>query len=219
MVTIPRIEAEIEVNGRLDEPVWSQAARLGGFSQYQPVDGRPAEERTEVLVWYSPTAIHFGIVAWDRDPRGIRASVSDRDNIGNDDNVTIYLDTFNDRRRAFFFGVNPLGVQDDGVRSEGAGTAAGKFDAAGADAARGVRGALRAVEAAGQDARGGGLAATAGAGKEVGVVDPVLAQCRHQRLRDMFLPDNVRERVRAVPAVKGSCNSHRENLPIGTDIK
>jgi hypothetical protein len=126
-VTIPRIEAEIEVNGRLDEPVWSQAARLGGFSQYQPVDGRPAEERTEVLVWYSPTAIHFGIVAWDRDPRGIRASVSDRDNIGNDDNVTIYLDTFNDRRRAFFFGVNPLGVQDDGVRSEGAGTAAGNL--------------------------------------------------------------------------------------------
>ena len=32
-----------------------QAARLGGFSQYQPVDGRPAEEQTEVLVWYSPT--------------------------------------------------------------------------------------------------------------------------------------------------------------------
>jgi hypothetical protein len=126
-VVIPRIETEIQVDGRLDEPAWSQAARLGGFSQYQPVDGRPAEERTDVLVWYSPTAIHFGIVAHDRQPGTIHASVSDRDNIGNDDNVTVYLDTFNDRRRAFFFGVNPLGVQDDGVRSEGAGTAAGNL--------------------------------------------------------------------------------------------
>ena len=80
-----------------------------------------------MLVWYSPTAIHFGIVAHDRQPGTVHASVSDRDNIGNDDNVTIYLDTFNDRRRAFFFGVNPLGVQDDGVRSEGAGTAAGNL--------------------------------------------------------------------------------------------
>src|SRR6478672_10834047 len=93
-VTIPRIEAEIQVDGRLDEPAWSTATRLGGFSQYQPVDGRPAEERTDVLVWYSPTAIHFGIVAYDRQPGTVHASVSDRDNIGNDDNVTIYLDTF-----------------------------------------------------------------------------------------------------------------------------
>jgi len=126
-VTIPRVEADIQVDGRLTEPVWAEATRLGGFSQYQPVDGRPAEERTDVLVWYSPTAIYFGIVAYDRHPGSIHASVSDRDNIANDDNVTIYLDTFNDRRRAFFFGVNPLGVQDDGVRSEGAGTAAGSL--------------------------------------------------------------------------------------------
>ncbi len=126
-VSIPRIEAEIAVDGRLSEPVWTAATRLGGFSQYQPVDGRPAEERTDVLVWYSPTAIFFGIVAHDRNPGSIRATVADRDHIGNDDNVTIYLDTFNDRRRAFFFGVNPLGVQDDGVRSEGAGTAAGNL--------------------------------------------------------------------------------------------
>ncbi len=47
--TVPRIEAEITVDGRLDEPVWSQAVRLTGFSRYQPVDGRSAEENTEVL--------------------------------------------------------------------------------------------------------------------------------------------------------------------------
>jgi hypothetical protein len=118
---IPRLEASIQIDGRLEEPVWSQATRLTGFWQYQPVDGRPAEENTEVLVWYAPDAIHFGVIAHDRTPRTIRATVADRDNIDNDDHVVIDLDTFYDRRRAFFFGVNPLGVQSDGVRSEGAG--------------------------------------------------------------------------------------------------
>jgi len=129
-VTIPRIEASIRVDGRLDEEVWSRAVRLGGFSQYQPADGRPAEERTEVLVWYSPTALHFGIIAHDREPGTVRATVADRDKLTNDDSVTIYLDTFNDRRRAFFFTVNPLGVQQDGVQTEG-GFNAGSMGGAG----------------------------------------------------------------------------------------
>jgi len=119
-VTIPRIDATVEVDGRLDEEVWTRAARLAGFSQYQPVDGRPAEEETEVLVWYSPTALCVGIIAHDREPGSIRATMADRDNLDRDDTVTIYLDTFNDRRRAFFFTVNPLGMQQDGVQTEGA---------------------------------------------------------------------------------------------------
>jgi hypothetical protein len=117
-VTIPRIDAAVKVDGSLDEAAWSGAARLTGFSQYQPVDGRPAEERTEVLVWYSPTALHVGILAYDRDPSSIRATVADRDNLDSEDTVTIYLDTFNDHRRAFLFTVNPLGIQQDGVLSE-----------------------------------------------------------------------------------------------------
>ncbi len=115
----PRLDVEITVDGVLDESAWQQAARAAGFFQFRPVDSRPAEDSTVVLVWYSPTAIHFGILAYDRDPGSIRATLSDRDNIGSDDQVTIFLDTFNDRRRAYFFGVNPFGVQDDGVRSEG----------------------------------------------------------------------------------------------------
>jgi hypothetical protein len=118
-VSIPRLDLPVAVDGALDEPAWAQAARLTGFHQYQPVDGRPAEEETEVLVFYSPTAIHFGIAARDREPSAIRATVADRDNIDADDNVTVHLDTFHDRRRSFFFAVNPLGVQQDGVRTEG----------------------------------------------------------------------------------------------------
>ena len=62
-VEIPRLDATVEVDGRLTEPVWQQAARLTGFSQYAPDDGRAAGDETEVLVWYSPTAIYFGIRA------------------------------------------------------------------------------------------------------------------------------------------------------------
>ena len=131
-VTIPRIETTVAIDGVLDEPAWRDAARLAGFRQYMPVDGRPAEERTEVLVWYSPTAIHFGIVAHARDVASIRATVADRDDIGRDDRVTIYLDTFDDRRRAFLFAVNPLGAQADGVHTEGS-AAAGRMFGGGAD--------------------------------------------------------------------------------------
>jgi len=115
----PRIETEIVFDAVLDEAVWKQAARLEGFHQFRPVDGRPAEDSTVVLVWYSPTAMYFGILAYDRDPASVRSTLAKRDQIASDDQVSIYLDTFNDRRRAYFFGSNALGVQDDGVRSEG----------------------------------------------------------------------------------------------------
>ncbi len=120
-ITIPRYETAVEIDGRLDEEIWSRAERITGFHQYQPVDGRPAEQRTIVLVWYSPAALHFGIVAHATDPGAIRATLAERDNIGSDDRVTIYLDTFDDRRRAYLFGVNPLGIQLDGVQTEGSG--------------------------------------------------------------------------------------------------
>ncbi|MDQ3170393.1 MAG: carbohydrate binding family 9 domain-containing protein [Acidobacteriota bacterium] len=117
-VAIPRLDEAVDVDGVLDEPVWTRAARLSGFSQYTPVDNRAAEHRTEVLVWYSPTAIHFGVRAHAA-PGSIRATLAQRDRIESDDAVEIYLGTFNDRRQALLFGVNPFGVQFDGALSEG----------------------------------------------------------------------------------------------------
>jgi len=124
-VRAPRREASAKVAGALDEPVWSQAARLTGFSQYRPVDGRPAADSTDVLVWYAPDAAWFGIRAYEAHGAVVRATLSDRDNISADDYVEILLDTYNDHRRALVFAVNALGVQQDGVRSEGLTGAAG----------------------------------------------------------------------------------------------
>ncbi|HEX5437838.1 MAG TPA: DUF5916 domain-containing protein [Gemmatimonadaceae bacterium] len=119
-VHIPRVAAEVTIDGMLDEAPWRKAAILTGFSTYQPVDGRPAPDSTEVLVWYSPTAIYFGIRAFE--PHGnVVSTLADRDHIDADDNVQLLLDTFDDHRRAYSFSVNPLGVQADGTKSEGGG--------------------------------------------------------------------------------------------------
>jgi len=129
-VGIPRLGSPspaVTIDGSLTEPEWSEAARLTGFHQYQPVDGIPADERTETRVFYSHDAIYFGIIAFAKNPASIRATIADRDNLNNEDRVTIYLDTFNDRRRAYFFVVNPLGAQGDGVRTEGAASAGNIF--------------------------------------------------------------------------------------------
>lgn len=118
-VPIPRIDAAVVVDGTLSEPVWQRAARLTGFSQFSPTDGRLAEQPTEVLVWYSPTAIHFGVKA--AAPAGsVQAHLADRDRgIIPDDYIEFQIGTFNDGRQAFTFGVNPLGVQADGSLVEG----------------------------------------------------------------------------------------------------
>src|SRR6266516_8183435 len=135
-VHIPRVEATATIDGVLDEPVWKSAARLTGFTQYRPIDSRPAADSTEVLVWYAPDAIYFGIRAYEAHGEVVRATLADRDNIDRDDRIHILLDTYHDHRRALLFAVNPLGVQQDGVLSDGvdAGSAGGpsaggRFDA------------------------------------------------------------------------------------------
>jgi hypothetical protein len=128
-VAPPRIQAEIVIDGRLDEPAWNQAARLTGFSLYAPVDGRPASDSTEVLVWYSAKAIHFGIRAF-AEPGTVRASLGDRDKSYSDDYIGIFLATLGDGRQATVFAVNPLGVQGDGIVVEGAQSGGGGFGGA-----------------------------------------------------------------------------------------
>src|SRR5687768_12392641 len=116
-VRTPRIDADVKIDGHLDEPAWRRAAVLTGFSQFSPIDGIPAEDSTEVLVWYSATAIHFGLRAFERHGT-VNATLADRDRISSDDHVQFLVSTFNDRRQASVFGVNPLGVQLDGTLVE-----------------------------------------------------------------------------------------------------
>ncbi len=130
----PRSTAEIVVDGSLGEAVWKEAALLTGFSQFSPQDGIPAADSTQVLVWYSATAIHFGVRAFE--PHGtVRATLAERDRIGTDDQIQFLIGTFNDGRQAVMFAVNPLGIQADGSLVE-QGNRSGGFMSGGATAAR-----------------------------------------------------------------------------------
>ena len=126
-VRLPRLETEPVIDGKLDEPVWSEAAVLTGFSQFSPTDGVPAADSTEVLVWYSPTGILFGIRAFEAHG-SVHATLADRDRIASDDHVQILLSTFNDGRQATVFAVNPFGVQSDGALVETGSTSGNGFN-------------------------------------------------------------------------------------------
>src|SRR5947208_11711330 len=64
-VHLPRIDAAVQIDGVLSEDVWTRAAVLKGFTQYRPVDSRPVADSTEVLAFYAPDAIYFGIRAFE----------------------------------------------------------------------------------------------------------------------------------------------------------
>ena len=116
-VRAPRLTDTVTVDGQLSEPAWQRASRLTEFTSYNPVDGRPAQDETEVRIWYAADAMYVGIRAYA--PAGtVRATLAERDRITNDDWIALHLDTFNDRRRAFVFAVNPFGVQADGMRTD-----------------------------------------------------------------------------------------------------
>ena len=124
VVDPPRLDGTMEIDGVLNEPQWAQSARLTGFSQYAPSDGRPAEDSTEVMVWYSATAIHFGIRAFERHGE-VTATLAERDRITAGDYIELLLGTFNDGRQAMVFAVSPLGVQADGILVETGATGGG----------------------------------------------------------------------------------------------
>jgi hypothetical protein len=115
------------VDGKLDEVAWSTAAVLTGFSQFSPTDGVPAVDSTEVLVWYSESAINFGVRAFEAHGP-VHATLADRDRISADDHIQILLSTFNDGRQASVFAVNPYGVQSDGALVETGSTSGNGFN-------------------------------------------------------------------------------------------
>jgi hypothetical protein len=119
-VSIPKFDVDVDIDGNLDDEVWSRAALLSDFTQYEPVESIPSTETTETYVFYSSDAIYFGIRALDRNPELIQARLGERDRaVFNDDWIRIMLDTFDDQRQAYVFYVNPLGIQTDGLWIEG----------------------------------------------------------------------------------------------------
>ena len=91
---------------------------IGGFTQAVPNDGQPATQKTEVWLGYTKSAIYFVFICHDDHPGLIRGHLARRENILNDDFISVLLDPFEDRRKGVTFRVNPMGVQADAAWTE-----------------------------------------------------------------------------------------------------
>ncbi len=110
----PKLSDFLEGNPREAEAVVTE------FFQMDPNDGAPASQETTAYMSYDDKNLYVGWICKD-DPAKIRARVAKRKDIVNDDRITINIDTFHDHKHAYFFDVNPYGVQLDGRTTEGQG--------------------------------------------------------------------------------------------------
>jgi len=123
ILRVPRAATPITVDGVLQEKAWESALHLTLAYEIYPGDNIPAPVRTDCFLLYDERNLYVGFRASDPRPEEIRAYLADRDQLPNDeDQVSIVLDTFNDRRRAYAFATGPLGVQWDAIASEVGGT-------------------------------------------------------------------------------------------------
>ncbi|HDY89064.1 MAG TPA: hypothetical protein ENH82_13240 [bacterium] len=110
-----RINSSINIDGVLNEKEWDGVEFITDFIQFEPVYGSPSSYETIVKVLYDDRMIYFGIDCKDPEPDKITAKTTKRDGaFMNDDATVILLDTYNDKSNAYYFGVNPIGTQQDG---------------------------------------------------------------------------------------------------------
>ena len=119
-VRLVRFDKPPVIDGKLDDEVWNNVPPLKDFYQIQPGDNLIPLHPTEVRLGFDARFLYIAFHCYD-EPDKVRANIAKRDNIWDDDYVGILFDTFNDQRRAYEFDFNPLGVQADGIWTEGQG--------------------------------------------------------------------------------------------------
>ena len=101
------------MDGRFDEVVWTRAVPLVGFKQRDPNEGADASVPTEVRVVFDATAMYVAVRADDAEPSKIVGHLTRRDSSSPSDWIRVVVDSFHDRRTAYEFAVNPVGVKQD----------------------------------------------------------------------------------------------------------
>jgi hypothetical protein len=119
-VRISKFEKPPVIDGKLDDDAWKTAVAFKDFYQTSPGDNTTPSKPTEVMMGYDSKTLYIGFHCFD-EPDKVRASVAKRDDVlnGIEDSIRVLLDTFNDQRKAYVLAFNPLGVQMDGIRTEG----------------------------------------------------------------------------------------------------
>lgn len=112
-INIIKIDKKIDINGKMDNPLWLQADPIEVKFEINPGDNSPASERTVVRALYNNDYLYFGYNCYDSKPAEVRANYSERDRIFQDDYVIILIDTYGDSQKAYELALNPFGIQGD----------------------------------------------------------------------------------------------------------
>jgi hypothetical protein len=116
---IPELSSAPKIDGKLDNPLWeTEALKIEDFVQFTPVEKGTPTQKTVAYLGYDKKNLYIAFQCFDTEPDKIRASITQRDNIMEDDWVLIFLDAFNEKRRAYAFMLNPFGIQMDAMRLE-----------------------------------------------------------------------------------------------------
>ena len=108
-----RVQGEIRVDGRLDEPAWLTAKAAGGFLQRDPEQGEPATEPTELRLLFDDHALYAGVRLEDSAGVAISRQLSRRDAAAEADSFALFLDPHHDHRTGVVLEVSAAGVQRD----------------------------------------------------------------------------------------------------------
>ncbi len=111
-LNIPRLQAApklADFEGM--EPASALARKMlkvGQFTQKEPHDGAPVSQPTEAYLGYTDKNFYAVFLAFDKEPKKLRARMLRRELIDDDDQVGLWLDTFHDHRHAYMFYSQPL---------------------------------------------------------------------------------------------------------------
>lgn len=109
-----RISGSIQIDGRLDEPYWQGVSAATDFIIYNPQNGVPSANRTEVRLLYDDDALYIGAVMYDSTPDSIFAELGQRDDGDiNADHFWVEISPFNDGLNGDMFKVSASNVQID----------------------------------------------------------------------------------------------------------
>ncbi len=109
-----RISNPITIDGILSEHEW-QRTGVSDFTQRDPVEGAKPTFKTEVWVAYDDEAIYVAVRMHDDHPDSIISRIGRRDVDLSSDWFAFGIDSYYDRRNAFFFAVCPSGSITDGI--------------------------------------------------------------------------------------------------------
>lgn len=119
VLSIPKLSQVPKIDGVLENPLWEkEALKIEDFVQYTPKEKGTPSEKTVAYIAYDHKNLYIAFRCYDSEMSKIRACVTNRDNCIDDDWIAVFLDTFNEKRRAFSFIINPIGVQMDLIRTE-----------------------------------------------------------------------------------------------------